>query len=237
MGGLGLWLKNRLRDPSLGAPDIRTLDAIWTEVFEQRTYDCPRFDVRSRDAVVLDVGAHVGVFSAWVAERYRPRAVFAFEASPVTYGYLVRNLLRLSRTHPVTSFLPLQGAVSERADQIVTLYHQPGRTATSTVRAEGQRGGEPRLVRTTTVSQQLLVHRIDQVDLLKIDVEGHFLEVLRGIDEPDFAKIRNLAIECDWMSEGAPERGAVEGLLRDRGYKTEVDDPRKRNNVIVYAYR
>jgi FkbM family methyltransferase len=47
----------------------------------------------------------------------------------------------------------------------------------------------------TTVSRVLGEHGIDQVDYLKIDVEGAELEVLRGIDPQDWGRIAQLGVE------------------------------------------
>jgi FkbM family methyltransferase len=54
---------------------------------------------------------------------------------------------------------------------------------------------EPVACRIATVSEVIRQHELDQIDLLKIDVEGAEVDVLRGIDEDDWLKIRALAIE------------------------------------------
>ena len=56
-------------------------------------------------------------------------------------------------------------------------------------------------VTTTTVSDQIAAHGLAVVDMLKIDVEGYFLEVLKGIRPEDIGKVRNIAMECDFLPE------------------------------------
>ena len=46
-----------------------------------------------------------------------------------------------------------------------------------------------------TLSELMRLHEVKQIDLLKVDVEGDELEVLKGIDEMSFEKIRQIAIE------------------------------------------
>jgi FkbM family methyltransferase len=48
---------------------------------------------------------------------------------------------------------------------------------------------------TTTISQVVAEHGVDRIDFLKVDVEGAELEVLRGIEPEDWAKIDRLAVE------------------------------------------
>ena len=237
IGDFLLRLENLFREPSLSSPDIRTLDSIWREVIEAEVYHHPGFQVRHGDAVIVDVGAHVGLFAAWVCARYRPRSVLSLEASPVTYRHLVRNLKRIAKKHVGVTLTPVHAAVSDAPDQTVTIFHQSDRTATSTLRPEGRGSGRPYAVRTTTLARQLTAHALETVDLLKIDVEGHFMQVLGGIGDEHFPRIRNLVIECDWVTGGAPGRSEVERFLGERGFKTEVDDPEKPNNIIVFAYR
>ena len=44
-------------------------------------------------------------------------------------------------------------------------------------------------------------NRIAALDILKIDVEGYFMEVLKGISDPDFERIRNIVVEVDYAVE------------------------------------
>lgn len=65
----------------------------------------------------------------------------------------------------------------------------------------GQRMGMDEVVEipceVVTVSQILRESGIDHVDLLKVDVEGAELDVLRGIDADDWAKLGTIACEVD----------------------------------------
>ena len=54
-------------------------------------------------------------------------------------------------------------------------------------------------VRSTTISREIAVHGLAAVDLLKIDVEGHFMEVLEGIAPSDIAKVRNIVLEAEYV--------------------------------------
>ncbi len=53
-------------------------------------------------------------------------------------------------------------------------------------------------VRSTTISREIAVHGLAAIDLLKIDVEGHFMEVLEGIASADTSKVRNIVLEAEY---------------------------------------
>lgn len=65
-----------------------------------------------------------------------------------------------------------------------------------------------------TVSQLIREEGIEQVDLLKVDVEGAELEVLEGIDAADWARIRSAVIEIQDIEQ---RRESIEALLRSHG--------------------
>jgi FkbM family methyltransferase len=74
--------------------------------------------------------------------------------------------------------------------------------------------------RITTVSNAIREHGVDHIDLLKIDVQRAELDVLNGIDEEDWAKIRE--------------------LLARRGFQVEVEQDellRGTDRYSLYAVR
>eukprot|EP00761_Pharyngomonas_kirbyi_P002383 gb/GECH01002387.1/.p1 GENE.gb/GECH01002387.1/~~gb/GECH01002387.1/.p1 ORF type:complete len:315 (+),score=66.08 gb/GECH01002387.1/:1-945(+) len=74
-----------------------------------------------------------------------------------------------------------------------------------------------------SISKLIKEKNIKQVDLLKIDVEGGELQVLKGIEKKDWSKIKQIVVETrdfkEWLQN-------VETLLKNKGFKitkTAVD--------------
>ena len=67
----------------------------------------------------------------------------------------------------------------------------------------------------TTLSNICREYSIPRIDLLKIDVEGAELDVLRGIEEEDWPKIKQIAMEIHY-SENL--RDETKKLLHSRGF-------------------
>jgi len=84
---------------------------------------------------------------------------------------------------------------------------------------------------TTTVSDELATHAIAHVDILKIDVEGHFMEVLAGISDADYGRIANIVLEADYLEALELTEAQVAAFLEARGYATEISE------LTIYAWR
>lgn len=235
-----------MRKLTLGDLDLSVIDPyerdtayIHEEVFDRKIYECAKFRVADRP-VILDVGANIGLYAIWAARRYLPAALHAYEASPNTFRYLADNTSRhidaaKTKVHCVNR------AVSGIADRELVLHQAPFISGISTMLGEKdvpwirelKKSGElvSHKVRTTTLSAELVKNAIPQVDILKIDVEGHFMEVLAGIEPADFAKIANIVLEAEYLDALQLTENDIHDYLRARNYVTEAFEG------MVYAYR
>lgn len=93
--------------------------------------------------------------------------------------------------------------------------------------------------RLSTVSEVIREHHVDVIDLMKIDVEGSELDVIRGIEPDDWPKIRQFVVEAHDI-DGRVEM--MRSIFEDHGYRTTVDQEEwavhKLINVFtIYAVR
>lgn len=89
-----------------------------------------------------------------------------------------------------------------------------------------------------TISEILQEHKIDRIDLLKIDVEKGELDVLEGINPEDWHKIKQLAIEVHDLEHRLQK---IIALLREKGF-TEIEVAQETmfegsNLFNLYAWR
>ncbi|WP_080056167.1 FkbM family methyltransferase [Spirosoma aerolatum] len=71
-----------------------------------------------------------------------------------------------------------------------------------------------------TISDIIREQNIDRIDVMKIDVEGSELDVVRGINDADWPKIRQFIIEVHDLDNRVT---TLTALFQQRGFRTIVD--------------
>ena len=226
-------------DLSVIDPHERDTDYIYDEIFNRRIYSHARFRVPA-NATIFDVGANIGLYSIWAAREYKPAAIFAYEASPVTFSYLVDNVGR-QVDKGATDIQCVSRAVSSRSGMGLVLKQSPLVSGISTMLDETklpwvrelQLSGDlvSHKTMSTTISDEMASNGIARIDLLKIDVEGHFMEVLAGISAADFDRIGNIVLEVEYLDVLQITEEQICDFLRARRYTTEID------SQTIYAWR
>ena len=241
-----------MKRTAIGGLELSTIDRddadtayIFNEVFHSRIYHFDRMRLAAHPTI-MDVGANIGLYALWAHRHYRPRAIFCYEASPRTFACLHDNIARLiapatAEVHAVNRAIAARGGETLVLNQSTRVSGISTLLAPSQVSWVGQAAAvhelETHAVVTSTVSAEIAAHRLATVDILKIDVEGYFVEVLEGIAATDFAKIRNMVIEVDYLPETGIKPDDVEGMLNAMGYETDCLDRSLSNNLTFYAWR
>ncbi|WP_394846907.1 FkbM family methyltransferase [Pendulispora brunnea] len=87
------------------------------------------------------------------------------------------------------------------------------------------------------LSDVIREHGVEKIDLLKVDVQKCELEVLEGIDESDWPKIRQIVLEAHDVDDRVH---TIETLLKQHGFsvKTEHDEMYEGTNIHnIYGVR
>ncbi|MEP2373093.1 MAG: FkbM family methyltransferase [Ilumatobacter sp.] len=127
-------------------------------------------------ACVVDVGAHHGEWAALVRNAQPEAVIHCFEVTPGSARELVRATDGDDRV--VVNAFGL-GRIDERR----TLFlNEHSSDLNSLVRHADHRGTDI-MVEIRTGDSYVSEHALAHIDLLKIDTEGHDIEVLRGFSE------------------------------------------------------
>ncbi len=138
---------------------------VYDEVFLSGEYRLPLPDAES----IIDAGGHIGLTATLFALRWPAARIIVIEPDPANYRVLRSNLAhrRNVRTH--------HGALWGHKTQLA-LYNDEGSTVGGQVREGSGTEG-------FTVHELMQLHRIERLDLLKMDIEGAEIEVLAGADQ------------------------------------------------------
>ncbi|MGI9134567.1 MAG: FkbM family methyltransferase, partial [Rhodoferax sp.] len=159
--------------------------------------------------VALDVGANKGSYLYWLARWSRGATVVAFEPQRALAQYLAASCQRLGLSHVRVENL----ALSDRAG-VIDLFvpggtDSPGASLESSVAEKGECRVER--VQVDTLDAYLGSHAWQPVKVIKIDVEGHEMAVLRGAKAVISRDRPLLIIECErrHLTDGATVRDLI----------------------------
>ncbi|RSN18185.1 FkbM family methyltransferase [Streptomyces sp. WAC 05977] len=213
---------------------------LYREIFVERSYLRDGFP-DSAPEVIFDIGANIGMASMFFAQTFPDAFIVAAEPAPEPFAALTENFRRHVRGGVTHNVALADGEGTRR------LGYYPNATAESGFYADQdsetelarrllvERGLSPAQAeavaesrhklsyidcRTTTVSALMREHSVDHVDLLKIDVEKSEIEVLAGIEEPDWGRIRNVVMEIHDFDDRLHQ---VLTLLKERGFTCETE--------------
>jgi 31-O-methyltransferase len=215
---------------------------LYAEIFEAGVYG--RHGIALPDAAcVFDVGANIGM-SALYFRQQRPNVrLYLFEPAPLVFETLRANM----RLHRIDARL-FDCALSRRAGTASFTYY-PNNTIMSGLYADAgdrattkafmlssgfaQDEAEALLGQTfkaasfscqlRTLSEIIEEEQVERIDLLKIDVEKSERDVLDGLRDPDWPKVKQIVIEVHDLDG---RMAALEAELTARGFDVAVDqDP------------
>jgi len=238
---------------------------LYEEIFEGNVYSEYGIELNP-GCLVIDVGANIGLYALYVLKQVEAVRMFCFEPSPICFEALRENTksfwdqVRLfnfalgeKEGECTMSFYPNYTIMSSMfADE-----HEDLETLRRGARAEVQlhhgRELDDRIldvflkkrvsdrqeiqVPIRTISQILRENQVDEVALLKVDVERAENVVLSGIEEQDWARIKQLVVEVH--DQGAAEHHRMREMLEERGYQVEIhEEPTlKDTNLFILVAR
>jgi len=121
--------------------------------------------------VVIDIGAQVGVVSAYLGKKYPFLKIIALEPVKENYDRLVRNL----EANGVQNVTPLNMAVTSDGRDVVMDGSLDQNSGSMTIYGKGKA-----TIKSMTLDDIMRTFHIDNVRLLKIDCEGAEYEILES---------------------------------------------------------
>jgi FkbM family methyltransferase len=186
------------------------------------------------DAVIVDLGASVGVFSVYAAATARNVRVFAYEPMPASYRLAEENIRLNGRETAITCFNYAVGGESGERELFVagTDFFFP-----TLLGPDGNGAADHITVHCTTLEEILTSNGLDRVDLLKMDIEGAEYEFLYGAPDRCFDVIREIRMEYHDLDPGKRNIGSLKQFLEERGFTITRQQAVSATNGNLWARR
>jgi polyketide synthase PksN len=249
-------LPNGMKIAEINAHETKFL---YDEIFVQEVYSAYGLVVPP-GGVVLDIGANIGMFSLYAAQKFPGAKMMCFEPAPHCLERLRVNVATLgdaARVFPTAlgqttgdvefSYYPhysiLSGMHADEAQDLEVLragartqYEQkygsaPGERELEFLVGTKLQGRQTFRCPITTLSQVLATEGITRVALAKIDVERAENAIIAGIADSDWPKIDQIVVEVH--DQGNREHEVMAEMLKGRGYGVGLfTEPTLKNSDI-----
>jgi FkbM family methyltransferase len=183
--------------------------------------------------IVVDIGAHIGLYTIISSKRVGTKGkVVAIEADPGNFEMLNRNI----KLNQLTNVIPLNYAVYSKETKI-KLYlpsGESGFTKYNTIMSNWVNTEDKFVeVNANTLDYLLQLNQIreEQVNWIKIDVEGAEFEVLKGAQNV-LSKSKDIALLMELHGPPNVYRPKVQELLNLYNFKIELEKSYEENGSM-----
>jgi FkbM family methyltransferase len=235
-------VRRRLRHPRnqialrngalLVSPPDEPLLGLIQEIWLDRCYADESPD-RTSSGVIVDIGAHVGVFTAWAATQYKGCRVVALEPSSRMCAALRENVAA-SRLRDVTV---VQAACGARAGE-ATLYARGAEGMNSLYPKDNYGSAFQSLETVRVMTLDDVFHRfaIERCALLKLDCEGAEYDILFNAADVTLDRVERIAMEYHvGLAPGGPK--ALRDFLDVRGFSVRYSPLADEEGGYLHAVR
>lgn len=168
----------------------KTMDrSVLKEVWLKNIYDQHGINVEEGDTVI-DIGAHIGVFSVYAADRSKTGKVYAFEPFIENYKRLDRHK---SINHKSNLHIFNKGVSSIDGTQMLFLSPD-NNTGGHSLHLKNESTNKVE-IETLTLPKFCEEHQIDKIDFLKLDCEGAEFDILKS-NEAILDRVVKMVLEC-----------------------------------------
>jgi len=166
-------------------------------------------------AVILDLGANIGIFAVYAAMSARDVTVYAYEPMADFFTLMQENIRLNTLNGAVRCF---NAAVAGDAHSRDLFVQGPGLFFPTLVPANQDSMTRKINVACTTLADILDSNELERVDLLKMDCEGAEYEILYGTPRRYFDRVREIRMEYHDRPEKGHNAQALATFLKGAGY-------------------
>lgn len=183
----------------------------YIEIFVKKEYEIDPDFMAREDDIVFDIGANVGLYAIKQAQRAKNGRIFAFEPNPYAFARLKKNI----EANNLKNIISFNNAIySKRCKLGIGFCTSSTRTS---IRLKGDTV-QRLVIEAVPLDEIVREWEIKHINLMKIDVEGAELEVLKGAKQ-SLEITEKIVMECH--SEQLKQQ--TEDFLLEKGFNVKLE--------------
>ena len=193
-------------------------ESVFSEIFTEHEYKILEEVIVCAKSPIIDIGAHVGMFSIFCAVLNPTMQVFAYEPDEDNFAAMKENL-KLNNVRNVSMKNVAVGA--KMGERILYISKDSHNHSLLGAEAAGDFSGAEKNVQAVTLERILQQNRLASVSLVKMDCEGAEFEILENLSAEAFAVVENFYVECHRYSyDMNPVK--LRDIFKKNGFKVET---------------
>lgn len=193
----------------LRSPPQVNLDFLFQEVWLDEIYCPPGYEIKN-DAIVIDIGANIGVFAIYAATRANNVEVLAFEPFPENAGWLRKNVSESNLSNIKVFTEAVAGVTEQRILQMSDSWMMHSLNKTT--------DGNGESLRVQCRSFNEIMRGVSKCDLLKVDCEGSEYEIIYSSSPETLKKVRRIVGEFHHRDTDKKNGKALCNYLKSKGF-------------------
>jgi len=182
---------------------------IVNEVWLHKSYTPKGFEINPQD-IVVDVGAHIGIFTVLAAKKAHKGKVFCFEPIKENAKFLIKNI----KLNNISNVILENKAVSDKKGQL-KIYVSKSKNKGQNSIHKLAKTQEPEQVE--KISFKDFLKKTDRIDFLKMDCEGSEYPIFYSLNKNELSKIKKISLEYHNYGSGNGED--LGRFLEKNGFK------------------
>ena len=197
----GLKLKIRVK-----STDLMALTNVWLiqDYMPKLPFFFPDADSMDtwfkNDDIVIDVGAHIGLFALFASQYCKSGKIYCFEPVGENYKLLLDNI----KLNQLTNIIPLNCAVSNKLSKVKIFLHDDEASHSMYDSRFGvfKEGSSSNFVEVSSVTLNDFFRetKIKKCNFLKLDCEGAEYDIIDSLTPKKFDVIEKIVMECHFVN-------------------------------------
>ncbi len=178
----------RMRDSTVLLLRPYSMDlGIFHEIWDHERYTAGSISVVARHGTIVDIGAHIGLFSLFASKVLQANRIISVEPDSANFELLSKNI---SANHVENASLVKAAIAGESGEK--RIYNTSSNTGGHSLYA---RGVSSTAVRTVSLTELFKASSISDCSLLKMDCEGAEMEILENAPDKLLRNVSAISLE------------------------------------------